>query len=209
MNTKKVVSNAIQVVVDDFNKCPDKYFTEEDIRWRLMREIEDQLSDEDKQLIHAEYPTPFRCSMEKRSFELLPPESSNGTRGHFDIVVLNEAAVRNCEFDIKRAQDYKKFLKQLLGNKLPLPFLNCAIEIKLFRERIMSKNTGPAKTRMQELANQSLQKVAAAFKAPEYYSKPFAKYGVVLVFNASEFNDGEEAPDRISCVWMTSTATQG
>ena len=191
MNTRKIVDDAIEFVIKDFRKLPEKYFTEEDIRWRLMREIEERLPEDDKQFIHAEYPTPFRCSMKERSFKLLE-NKPKGARGHFDIVVLNKEAVKDCDFEIKRAQDYEEFSEQLLNRNLKLPFLDCVIEIKLFREHIKSKSTGPAKKRMQEYAKQSLQKVVTAFEAKGYYSEPFTKYGVVLICDASELNDGED-----------------
>src|SRR4030042_3258681 len=115
MNTNSAIDNAVERVIQDFQEYPGCYFTEEDVRWRLMKEIEDaldtlnikkhvNLKDGVTSLVHGEYPTPFRCVMGNRPFKLLPPESK-GKRGHFDIVVLNPVAASQYEFKVIRLQD--------------------------------------------------------------------------------------------------------
>jgi len=80
-DVNKIVSSGIERIINDFQKHPHYYFTEEDVRWRLLREFENALAiDGANQItfsggvtsvIHTEYPTPFRCSMSERRFELL------------------------------------------------------------------------------------------------------------------------------------------
>ncbi|MFA4835780.1 MAG: hypothetical protein WC749_06920 [Dehalococcoidia bacterium] len=187
----KAIDSAIEKVIRDFQEHPEYYFTEEDVRWRLMREIEDALTKLDCHqvkiksgvtlAVHGEYPTPFRCSMKQRSFEPLPKDSK-GQRGHFDIVVLNPLATAICELEVVRSQYYRLFLGDL--PKLPLPFLDCVIEIKLFRDLAHTNRTESAK-QQAEYAVQAIKKVAETLKATTYYSKPFAKRGLVLLFDNS------------------------
>jgi len=224
MDTKSPIDSAVELVIEDFQKYPQCYFTEEDIRWRLMREIEEELSKVSKHrvkslsgitsAVHGEYPTPFRCTMEHRSFDLARPTGSQGQRGHFDIVVLNHPATAKCELEIIRSQDYTRFFKKLRLRELPLPFLDCVIEIKLFRAQKWTKST---EQRQMEYACQAVSKVAATLHANDYYPEAFAKRGIVLLFDNSDlastfdiefardrFREVFKAtPDTLSCVWLT------
>lgn len=137
------VDRAIGEVVRDFQLTPQRYFTEEDVRWRLMNRIEALLVEQgcqDVQLqagvaatLHGEYPTPFRCSMADRGFAL-KPAVSRYHRGHFDVVLLDPAAAASCDFELVRSQYYRVLLDALSRRSLPLPFLDCVIELKLYRD---------------------------------------------------------------------------
>lgn len=226
------VNNGIEKIINDFQIHPQNYFTEEDIRWRLLREIENILdtrgldkidySGEATSRIHTEYPTPFRCSMNQRQFEVLNPENKKGQRGHFDIVLLNTNAAKNCEFEILRSQYYTKFCEELGANRISLPFLDYAIELKLFRDLAHPNRTESAK-QQAEYAVQAIRKLEATVKPNEYYPEPFAKRGIVLLFDNSELvNDifkveaarkiffeefaklqWELLPDTLSCIWVS------
>jgi len=229
IDTQSAIDNAVERVIQDFRKYPGCYFTEEDVRWRLMKEIEDalatlninkhvKLKDGVTSLVHGEYPTPFRCAMGDRSFKLLPPESK-GDRGHFDIVVLNPVAASEYEFKVIRLQDYQLFRRNLQAPSLP--FLDCVIEIKLFRN--LASNRAKSTIQQADNAVQAVDKIAAALEGqPEYYPKPFAKKGVVLLFDNSDLacaGDVELArnlflevfnkttwtsvPTTLSCIWVT------
>jgi hypothetical protein len=230
IDTQSAIDVAVERVIEDFQKYPGCYFTEEDVRWRLMKEIEDalatlnikhlKLKDGVTSLVHGEYPTPFRCAMDNRSFTLLSPESKGG-RGHFDIVVLNPATASEYEFEVIRLQDYQLFRSKL---QVPsLPFLDCVIEIKLFRD-LTHPNRAVSIRQQAEYAVQAVSKIAAALEGqPKYYPKPFAKRGVVLLFDNSDLaydaddvelaRDGfqkafektewDSIPETLSCVWVT------
>ena len=238
IDVNKAVDSAIERVIQDFRHYPGSYFTEEDVRWRLMKEIDNALfplganyaqlkNGIQISLVHGEYPTPFRCSMKGRSFDLRP-KGSNVNRGHFDIVVLNPQAVTECEFEVVRSQYYRRFLDLLEQEKLPLPFLDCVIEIKLYRDLAHPNRTESAK-QQAEYTIQAVQKVDATLRSNEYYKNLFAKRGIVLLFDNSDLvcngdatklecvklarNQFEEKlkeyvsqslhPDTLSCIWIT------
>jgi len=155
MDINIAVNGGIENIINDFQQHPHYYFTEEDIRWRLLMEIENALDvDGSDQIcflggvttvIHTEYPTPFRCSMSERQFELLDITNTKGRRGHFDIAILNAAAASQCEFEILRSQYYKNLCEGLRNGRILLPFLDYAIELKLFRDLAHPNRTESAK----------------------------------------------------------------
>jgi hypothetical protein len=236
-DTNKAVDSAIERVIQDFQHWPGCYFTEEDVRWRLIKEIDNALFTPDGKyaqskngvlisLVHGEYPTPFRCSMKGRRFAL-EPKGSGVNRGHFDIVVLNPQAMAECEFEVVRSQYYHRFLDLLEEEKLPLPFLDCVTEIKLYRDLAHPNRTESAK-QQAEYAIQALRKVAATLQSNEYYKHPFAKRGIVLLFDNSDLVCNADAklagvelarnqfreelkeyitqsslPRTLSCIWVT------
>lgn len=229
---KKAVSMAVEKIIGDFMEHPHFYFTEEDVRWRLVREIEAALTAEGAQrvpfsegitsAIHTEYPTPFRCSMRERQFKLLDLKDTKGQRGHFDVVVLNAAAAAKCSFEVLRSQYYRTLCEKLKAGGMPLPLLDYAIELKLFRDLAHPNRTESAR-QQAEYTVQAIDKVAATLNATQYYSKPFANLGLVLLFDNSdlvcsgdaelartkfwkrfrELTDWNSLPDTLSCIWVT------
>ncbi|MFO7997195.1 MAG: hypothetical protein R6U93_08710 [Dehalococcoidia bacterium] len=195
MNTidrDRPIYEAIAQVIQDFQVNAQAYFTEEDVRWQVIKEIEARLSSQNQRkvqlrdgytsCVHGEYPSPFRCSMAAHSFSLEDIESS-ASRGHFDVVVLNPAAALQCSFEIARAQYYHAFLGEL--SHLPLPFLDCVIEIKLFRD-LAHRNRTESPGAQAKYGMQAINKVVAALDAqPPYYFHPFARRGVVLMLDNS------------------------
>lgn len=228
----KAVSVGVEKVIGDFMEHPHFYFTEEDVRWRLVGKIESALITDGAQhvqfsngitaAIHTEYPTPFRCSMRGRQFELLDMADTKGRRGHFDVVVLNAAAAAKCGFEVLRSQYYKALCEKLKAGGVLLPLLDCVIELKLFRDLAHPNRTESAK-QQAEYAVQAVKKVAATLESTQYYSKPFANQGLVLLFDDSdlvcsgnaelartkfrkrfrELTDWDSLPDTLSCVWVS------
>ncbi|MGE0903775.1 MULTISPECIES: hypothetical protein [Dehalococcoides] len=226
------VSKGIEEVVLDFQAHPHNYFTEEDVRWRLLREIGNILALNGTEqftflngvtsIIHTEYPTPFRCSMIDRQFKLLDVSDIKGQRGHFDIVILNRKAASQCEFEVLRSQDYKTLCENLKSGKIPLPVLDYAIELKLFRDLAHRNRTESAK-QQAEYAVQAIRKLEATVQANDYYPKPFADHGIVLLFDNSELAstsnieiaqnkfwdrfkelvDWNSLSPRLSCIWAS------
>ncbi|MDD4873538.1 MAG: hypothetical protein PHE15_00960, partial [Dehalococcoidales bacterium] len=185
MNNDKAVTIGIEKIIGDFQQHPHYYFTEEDVRWRFLREIENAMSVDEAQIpfsggvtsaIHTEYPTPFRCSMRDRQFEVLDNADKKGQRGHFDVVILNGVAASQCGYEILRSQYYNALCEKLRDGEVPLPLLDCAIELKLFRDLAHPNRTESAR-QQAEYAIQAVEKVAATLVSTQYYSKPFAKQG--------------------------------
>jgi len=224
MDTIKAIDSAIQDVIDDFHKAPGKYFTEEDVRWRLTQKIEAALlpaadikvSDGMTSLVHTEFPTPFKCLMGERSFKV----TDEGKRGHFDIVILNSEIAKRCELDLLRSQDYSEFNLAIRNNKMRPFFLDCAIELKLFRTAKGSKWTKSAGETDAQYALQTVSKLDATLKNTGD-AKQFAKRGIVLLFdNRIWAKDEDSKPGRdqflkrmkstdwkshpsLSCIWVT------
>jgi hypothetical protein len=225
-----LTDEAIAEVIQEFQVNPQVYFTEEDVRWRLMKGLEIRLSKQggqDVQLrdghtstIHGEYPTPFRCSMIGRLFRLADIQSK-AQRGHFDVVLLNFSAAAQCTFEIVRSQYYQAFLRAL--PQMPLPFLDCIVEIKLYRDLAHPNRTESA-GQQAEHAVQDVNKVVAALDAqPGYYRQPFALRGIVLMLDNSHLAcsgdalgarhyfrqtfeqalDFRSLPDTFSAIWAT------
>lgn len=225
-----LIDEAVAQIIQDFRLNPQIYFTEEDVRWQLMKQLEVKLARQDWQnvqlrdgntsAIHGEYPTPFRCSMANRSFELVDIESK-AQRGHFDVVLLNPSAAEQCTFELVRSQYYKAFLQAL--PQLLLPFLDCVIEIKLYRDLAHPNRTESAGQQV-EYAVQAVNKVVAALDAqPTYYCQPFARRGIVLMLDSSRLAysgavlgtrdyfrrtfehamDYSLLPDTLSAIWAT------
>lgn len=187
---EQIIQDAIKEIICDFKKCPQKYFTEEDIRWRLMSQIKQLLHNCGKEevpicngqtsIIHGEYPTPYKCDMKNKGFILKKPDEKGFRRGHFDIVILDPNSIRDYNFEIIRAQDYSKFLPQLPF--LPMPFVDTIIELMLLRDLNKTKSIGLGKS-----AAQDIQKTKAALLPQNgYYCKPFARRGIVLLMDNSE-----------------------
>jgi hypothetical protein len=191
----KAIDSAVDLVISDFQHCTAAYFSEEDVRWRLLAGIDYALSNfglkmehsrdgRPISLVHGEYPTPFRCSMAGGSFELRRKES-RAKRGHFDIAVLSPDAVAHCDFDVARSQDYRRLLDALERRQLPLPFLACAVEVKLYRDLADPNRAEPARQQVQH-AMQAIRKLDAALQGNEYYRHPFVRRGIVLLFDNSD-----------------------
>ena len=194
-NIIEAVENGINITVEHFKQYPFNYFTEEDVRWRLANEIErcltaiqlNQVSFTDgiTSSIHTEYPTPFRCSMRDRRFKLLDRDDKKGQRGHYDVVILNSLASRKCSIEVLRSQYYKSFSEKISCGDITFPFLDVAIELKLFRDLAHANRTESAR-QQAEYAIQAVDKINATLQPTVYYSKPFANYGMVLLFDNSD-----------------------
>lgn len=227
-----VVNKAIANIVHDFQIHAHYYFTEEDVKWRLLREIENALTLDGSEripfiggvtsAIHTEYPTPFRCLMKERQFKLLDITDTKGQRGHFDIAILNRTAASQCEFEILRSQHYKTFCENLKYGKVPLPLLDYAIELKLFRDLAHPNRTESAK-QQAEYAAQAIWKLEATVRPNDYYPEQFANRGIVLLFDNSELAftskieiarekfwqrfreliDWNSFSSRLSCIWIS------
>jgi len=136
-------------------------------------------------------------------------------------VILNTEAAAKCDFETLRSQYYKSLCDKLKAHTVPLPFLDYAIELKLFRDLAHPNRTESAK-QQAEYAMQAVNKLNATVQPNDYYSEPFATRGIVLLFDNSELaNDTfkvesarksffeefmklkwELFPDTLSCIWV-------
>lgn len=153
------VVRSITALVGLFRDEPSRFFTENDLVCCFHRMLHgelaalglDTVNDGDKLphgLIHCEYPTPFRCDMGGKRFEVKSdeertPGGGNYKRGHYDVVVLNPAFVRRHPYSIIKGQHYARLRSAVLpkldaAEPLALygvEFVFCRDEIKPSRGR--------------------------------------------------------------------------
>ncbi len=117
------VEQSISRMTRLFEREPSRFFTETDILAHLRMFLHESLKELDldtvldsngqpNSLIHSEFPTPFRCDMRGRRFEVKTdedrtPNNSLYKRGHFDIVVLSPGFVARHPFEVLKSQDFK------------------------------------------------------------------------------------------------------
>lgn len=120
----EAVESTIKDVMADFVAESTRFFTEFDLVCWFYSVLQQKLgplascNDKDgnpHNLVHCEYPTPFRCCMSNRSFMLKTdadrtPKGGKYKRGHYDIVVFNPDFVRALSFPEIRAQHYESFV---------------------------------------------------------------------------------------------------
>jgi hypothetical protein len=195
-----IVRQAIENVKQTFLENPQSFFTEEDVRWRLLSEINSCLREAGKQYVqisddlrtsrvHAEYPTPFKCSMADRGF-MVKDADSDYRRGHIDLVVFDEKELSNFTFEDARAQHFRGVLPKF--GALQIPLLSAAIELKLVRD-IAHKNKTYSPNAQAEYAFQDLLKLSAlTSKQEEYYPNVpwFAGKALLLIFDNSSLTGG-------------------
>jgi hypothetical protein len=126
----EAVDQSIQTISDLFAKEATRFFTENDLVCCFHRLLHDRLElldmgsakDQDKlphNLIHCEYPTPFRCDMKGKAFQArmddeTTPNKGKYSRGHYDVVVLNPTFVRNHSYSAIKGQTYAVFQATVL-----------------------------------------------------------------------------------------------
>ncbi|MBM4443735.1 MAG: hypothetical protein FJ020_00355 [Chloroflexi bacterium] len=228
-----IVNAAVARLTEDFLTSPARYFSEEDIRWRLIKDIDTGLAQLGESTVtvsggtptsavHGEYPTPFRCGMKESSFKVLGPADRSGRRGHFDVVVLNASSTTGISLEAVRSQDFGVFIRAL--PTLCLPFLDTVIEIKLYRD-LGNPRRARSISQAALVAVQAVKKVAAALSPqPGHYPRPFARCGMVLLLDNSHLAPGANVepvrtlfrqllaehlkrtvpPDTFTGMWITS-----
>lgn len=132
---KKITSiadMAINHLILEFSKSPTRFYTENDLRCRLVHLLYSSLekygfsvvSDADgdpHQLVHCEYPTPFRCDMSDHNFEIkseddVPPNGGKYGRGHFDVAVLNPSFIKKHKYSDLKGQSYSNWKLNISDN---------------------------------------------------------------------------------------------
>lgn len=146
---KNKVKKAIEELKTEFETHPKLFYTEGDIVCRLFDIAQKNLSYKkikdsngcSHYIIHREYSTPFRCSMENGFKIKLDDERTDGghkyRRGRYDIVVLNPNFIQKYEYDIIKGQNYNSIKSYL--NTASQPAIVYGIEVMFNRDPLTSK----------------------------------------------------------------------
>lgn len=131
-NINKAVWRAINKTINKFREHPYYFFTESDIHsyfyYALYSTNHEELTKDKRRIycIHREYPTNFRYNkkelLDNTISEPCKLEGNLGSRGHYDIAVLDPNFIKNVNSEkdiinknvslvIKRAQNNKNFAK--------------------------------------------------------------------------------------------------
>ena len=148
MNTKeqnealsKNINKCIGILSEKFRKWPYNFFTESDAHSYLylsflrygspaLKKLYQAKDHKRSVLIHREYPTFFRYSQKK--LQLCKLSESEGTCGHYDMVVLNPNFVMNHEIQQVISKD--NTIRQTI--KFSEAHLLASIEFKLLHKRL-------------------------------------------------------------------------
>jgi hypothetical protein len=178
-----------------FKETPRRFFTEHDLHSHLYQLVEKELdargelfceaADGQKtSILHHEYPTPFRCDMNRHGFRIVKDKERTKKeglyrRGHYDLVVLNPDFVRQYDPVIVAAKNYEKFC--LVRDKIEVTPLLWVCEI-VFGSHV---EEGLPKGWIDNVTQDSL-KVIETLKFEGGNGIKFAKYGSVMVFIGTE-----------------------
>jgi len=121
------IDQSIEELCKEFRSRPTLFYTEHDMvsffytilqRRLSMATVRDRDASEHL-LVHLEYPTPFRCDMGGDQFAIKgddeqTPQRGLYRRGHYDIVVMNPAFIKEHSYELIKAQDYALYKKLVL-----------------------------------------------------------------------------------------------
>jgi hypothetical protein len=186
--TKKV-STELQTT---FRKSTYYFFSEHDIHSVLYNITKKELKrlgvDSPKtsegyetSLAHHEYPTPFRCDMQRYNFRVTSDKKQTlrgglYKRGHYDLVIFNPEFIKNHTLDVVNGKNYQK-LRAILP-KLNIEPLIWTCEIIYFpKNRKLPENAA-------KIIEQDTLKVKATLDYKIMNNKTFCKIGSVHVFTS-------------------------
>ncbi len=188
---QRAVENSISAIVDLFEKEATRFFTENDLVCcfqRMLHEAVDEmgvatvldLDGKPHNLIHCEYPTPFRCDMGGKRFEIKTDEDRTPggrkyRRGRFDVVVLNPSFIGKHSYSAIKGQNYAAFQSAVLTGRAEAdPIVLYGIEFVFCRDEIKpSKGEDWEKAANDFVAKvcQDAKKLRAAVEAGGYMSR--------------------------------------
>ena len=153
------VDSAISTLLDLFKNEPTRFFTENDLVCCFHRMLHEKLTrleqatapDQDHKphnLIHCEYPTPFRCDMGENRFEIKSddartPGGRKYRRGRFDVAVLNPSFIAKHPYATVKAQNYDAFRSAVLSKlSVDVPVVLYGVEFVFCRDEIKPSRGG-------------------------------------------------------------------
>jgi hypothetical protein len=175
-----------------FKRCPHCFFSESDIHSTLYSITKKELKQlgidfqttrdgHTTCLVHHEYPTPFRCDMQKYNFRVTSDQEQTRRgglykRGHYDLVIFNPEFIKNHELDVVHGKNYQK-LRSVLP-RLNMEPLIWACEIIYFpKNRKLPENA-------IKIIEQDTLKVKATLDYKIMDNKAFCRIGSVHVFTS-------------------------
>lgn len=184
-----------------FHDYPYYFFTERDIHSLLCDIANEELTLDGAtetettdgylvNLVHHEYPTPFRCDM--KGYNFVKKDRPPYKRGHYDLVILNPAFVRRNSLDVVCAKDFDSFETEMQHvDTTPLVWV---CEVIFF----------PIVTRIPDNAilqiRQDALKVAETLKHKIGSSTPFCKLGSTFVFTSHTAERAADLKSQVSSV---------
>lgn len=191
------VERSIGTLTKLFQQEPTRYFTENDLVCCLHRLLHTSLEtlevatvrDKDglpHNLIHCEYPTPFRCDMKTMGFEEkseadCTPKGKKYKRGHYDLVVLNPAFVAHHTYSVIKCQNFDEYRSNVAPSlSSDQPVVLYGIELDFRRDTIRpsrGKDWKRAGLAFVAEVAQDADKLAASVKVPG-----FMKEAAMLAF---------------------------
>lgn len=179
MNNNQICSEiekAIDWLEQRFLSAPTSFYTERELTSTLYSRLTDKLSpysvpdidDKPHSLVHLEFPTPFRCDMDKGKFEVKGDderkEGKNGKkgkkyiRGHYDLIVLNPEVIRQFNYPILKGQNYETFCDHVrYQGRFENPYCLYGIELMFVRDPIKSSRGINKNRAVEEFITKILQ----------------------------------------------------
>lgn len=172
MSIIKAVENSISSVSKDFQAHPTHYYTENDLVCAVYHEFLGKIGNPmvmdaegaETNIVHMEYPTPFRCDMEGSKFELKSENDrkrgrTKFRRGHIDMAILNPLVVRELTSRDVMFQDYEVAKPRIFPRvSSTRPMILYAVEFQYHRDD-MSYDAG---FKFMEKTLQDHKKLAAS-----------------------------------------------
>lgn len=191
------------VLHERITASPNRYFSESDIHSEVYSLLLNRCEEEGYtdlrssdgyivNLVHHEYPTPFRCYMKDGDFRVVTQNEFsearrkkqfyNYRRGYLDIVVFNPDFVKSNDMNIISGKSYAPFRKSYDAQKVPV--LKTAIEVMYFPmypvtsyKTFTSKKVNPIR--------QDYKKLGAIMDFKFQDNVPFSEeVGMIVVSNA-------------------------
>jgi hypothetical protein len=184
-----------------FHDCPYYFFTERDIHSLLCDIANEELRldgvTETKtsdgylvNLVHHEYPTPFRCEM--KAYDFVKKDRPPYKRGHYDLVILNPAFVRRNSLDVVCAKDFDLFEAEMqCEDTTPLIWV---CEVVFFPRMKTIPDSAILPVRQDAL------KVVETMKHKVCSNSLFCEYGSVLVYTSHTAERAAELKTQVSLV---------
>lgn len=191
----KKIGISLEKAKSKFRDNPKKFFTESDIRYLVVRELEDQLKGQNKPygLVHTEYPTPFKCAMDGKKC-VCKKDNEKSHRGHYDIVVLNPNAFSASPQNIVaiRGQSFnnEKF-REIRDTRKPL--LLYAIELMRIKSNTKNIPKGGVRDGRCDEISQDLEKIRIGCK------HGYIKGGKMLVWEINPIDKNISTPLKEWC----------